>query len=74
MSEDILQSISKLESINVAKPKLNMCINNELGEPQDFATQVEGIPEARLLAFFGCECLDRLQVHVIVKVKVVQVL
>lgn len=74
MSEDVLQSIGKLESINVAKPKLNMRINDELGEPQDFTTQMESIPEPRLLALFSCECLDRLQVHVIIKVKIVQVL
>lgn len=74
MSEDILQGIGKLKSIDVAKPELDMCINDKLGEPQDFTTQMESISKTRLLAFLGCERLDGLQVHVIVEMKVVQVL
>ena len=35
---------------------------------------MEGIAEAGLLPLFGGECLDRLQIEVVVQVQVVQIL
>lgn len=71
MTENILQSISKLKGIDIAESELNVRINDKLGEPQDFTTQVESISKARLLALFGCERLYRLQVHVVVEVEII---
>lgn len=50
--KDILQCICKLESINVAEAVLHVSINNKLCQAKDFATKVESIAEARLLALF----------------------
>ena len=92
MSKDILKSIGELEGIDVDETVLDVCVDDELGEAQDLAAQVEGVSrEAGLFALFGRErperkisqrskqmrgrvLLDRLQVHVVVEVQVVQVL
>jgi hypothetical protein len=52
MRKDILKGIHKLEGIGVAKPVLDMDINDKLHEAQDFLTQVESIPRMRLLPLF----------------------
>jgi hypothetical protein len=49
-------------------------VDNELGQSQDFSTQVEGVSESGSLSLLGSESLDRLQVHVVIQMKVVQVL
>jgi hypothetical protein len=74
MCEDVLQCVRKLESIHVSETKLNMGIHDKLGESQNFAAQVEGIPETRLFPLLGRERLHRLQVHVVIQVEIVQVL
>jgi hypothetical protein len=38
VGEDILQGIRQLECIDIAKAELNMCVDNELGEPKNLAT------------------------------------
>ena len=50
--EDILKGIRELEGVNIAKPVLDMGIDNELRQAQNFSTQVESIPETRLLPLF----------------------
>lgn len=65
VGEYILDGISELEGIHVAKPELNVRVNHELCESNDFTTKMEGIPEARLLSLLGRESLNRLQVHVL---------
>ncbi len=40
VTEGVLQAISQLEGIDVAQPKLNVGIDNQLGESEDL--QVEG--------------------------------
>ena len=42
----ILDGISELEGIHVAKPELDVRINHKLCELNDFTTKMEGIPEA----------------------------
>ena len=74
MGKDVLQSISKLESINVTKTELNIRIDDKLSQTKDFSTKVERISETRLFAFFGGQSLDGLQVQIIVQMKVVQIL
>jgi hypothetical protein len=49
-------------------------VDNELGQSQDFSTEMESISESGSLSLLGREGLDRLQVHVVIQVKVVQVL
>ena len=51
-----------------------MGVDDELGQSQDFSTKVEGVSESGSLSLFGRESLDRLQVHVVIQMKVVQVL
>ena len=74
MTEDVLERIGQLEGVDVSETELHMRIDNQLRQTQDFSAQVECISETRLLSFFGGEGLDRLQVHVVVEVEVVQVL
>jgi len=72
--EDVLQRICELEGIDITKAELNMSIDNEFRKTQYLATQVEGVAEARLFALLCSERLHWFQVHVIVKMQVVQVL
>jgi hypothetical protein len=51
----ILQGIRQLEDVNVTGTELNVRINDELSEMEDFAAQMEGVPETRLLPDFGCQ-------------------
>ena len=51
-----------------------MGVNDEFCESQDLPTQVEGVAKPRLLPLLGGECLDWLQVEVVVEVEVVEVL
>ena len=50
--KDILKRIRELEGVNIAKPVLDMGINDKLRQAQNFSTQVESIPESRLLPLF----------------------
>lgn len=54
MRENVLQSISKLESIDIPKSELDMCIDDELGETQDLTTEMECISETRLFTLLCC--------------------
>jgi hypothetical protein len=53
MGEDVLKSIGELERVDVPQPELDVRVDDQLGESKDFTTQVEGVPESRLFAFFG---------------------
>ena len=48
--EDVLQSIGKLESVNVAQAELDIGIHDEFCKAKDFTAQMERISEARLFA------------------------
>jgi hypothetical protein len=52
MCEDVLKGIRQLEGINIARPVLDMGIDDELHQAQNLSTQVESIPETRLLPLF----------------------
>ena len=51
-----------------------MRVHNKLGHSQDLTTQMEGVTESTLFSLLGGEGLHRLQVKVVVQVKIVQVL
>ena len=72
--EDVLQAVGELVGVDVAEAVLHVRVDHELGETQDLTAKVEGVTEARLLALLGGERLDGLQVEVVVKVQVVDVL
>jgi hypothetical protein len=74
MRKDVLNSIRKLERVYVAKPILNVRVDYELCQPQDFTAQMEGVSKSRLLALLSRERLHWLQVHVVVEMQVIQVL
>jgi len=44
-----LKGIHELADVNIAKPVLDIGINDKLYQAQDFSTQVESIPKVRLL-------------------------
>jgi hypothetical protein len=58
VSEDILQCISELESIDIAETELDMSIDDELSEAKNFTTQMESISKARLFALFRSQSSD----------------
>ena len=59
MREDVLQGVGELERVNVAEAVLDVCVDDELGEAQNLAAQVEGVSEPGLLALFGREGPER---------------
>lgn len=70
----VLQTIGKLEGINVAKTILNMRVNNKFGESKYLSTKMEGIAKTRLLSLLRCECFHWLQVKVVIQMQIVEVL
>lgn len=63
-----------LECINVAKSVLHMTVHNQLSKPQNLPAQMESITESTLLSLLGGESFDRLQVEVVVEMKIIEVL
>jgi pyrimidine operon attenuation protein/uracil phosphoribosyltransferase len=53
VAEDILECISQLEGIDIAKTELNMCVNDKLSKTKNFAAQVESVSKTRLLTFLS---------------------
>mmetsp|Transcript_42648 Transcript_42648/g.166462 ORF Transcript_42648/g.166462 Transcript_42648/m.166462 type:complete len:242 (-) Transcript_42648:1814-2539(-) len=74
MRERVLKTIRKLESIHVAQTVLDVAVNDQLGQPQDLATQMEGVSKPRLLSLLGGQRFDWFQVEIVVQVKIVQLL
>lgn len=72
--EDVLEAVGELEGVDVAEAEVDVGVDDELREPEDLATQMEGVTETRLLALLGGERLDGLEVEVVVEVEVVEVL
>ena len=70
----VLNTIGQLVGIDVSEPVLHVRVDNQLGQAKDLAAEVECVPEARLLALFGGERLHRLQVEVVVKMQIIQIL
>ena len=50
-----------------------MGVHYQLGQPEDLTAEMESVAETGLLTFLGRQSLHRLQVKVVVQVKVVQV-
>lgn len=65
-----LQPVGELEGVDVAEPVLDVRVDDELGQAQNLAAEMERVAEARLLALLGRQRLDRLEVHVVVEVQV----
>ena len=74
VSKHELKSIGELERVDIAEAVLNVRVDDELSEAQDLTAEMESVSETRLLALLGRERLDGLQVHVVIEVKVVEVL
>lgn len=65
MSKNVLDRVSKLESINVSKPELDVSIDDEFGETENLATKMERIAETRFLALLRSQSFYWLQVHIL---------
>jgi hypothetical protein len=70
--EDVVNPVCELEGIDVPETILDMRIDNQLDEPQDFAHQMERVTEPRLFALLGGQRLDWFQVEVVVEMEVCQ--
>ena len=55
MGKYVLECVCKLECIDVTQAKLHMCIDDQFSQPQNLSAKMEGIAEARLFAFLGCQ-------------------
>ena len=73
MREGELQTIRKLERIDISKPILNMRVDDQLGKSQYFSNQMECVSESRLLSLLCGKSLDRFQIHIVVKMKIIEV-
>lgn len=74
VSEHVLKTVSKLESVDITETELNVGVNNELGETKDFSTKVESVTKSRLLSLFGGKSLNGLQIKIVIQMEVVEVL
>ena len=72
--EGIKNTICELEGIDVTQTVLNLGIDDKLSQAENFTHQVESISEARLLTLLGGQCLNRLQIEVVIKVEISQIL
>lgn len=72
--EHVLKTISKLESVDVTESELNVGVNNELGETKNFSAKVESVTESRLLSLLGRKSLNGLEVEIVIKMEVIEVL
>ena len=53
MCENVLQGVSQLEGIDITETQLDVCVNDELGEANNFTAEVEGVSESRFLSLFS---------------------
>ena len=58
----------------MAQAVLDVRINDEFDHSQDFSAQMESITKSTLLSLFSSQCLDWLQVEIVVQMKEVEVL
>ena len=63
-----------LECVDISKTILDVGINNKLGKMQNFAAQVKRLSKTRLFPLSHCESHNRLQVHVVIEMEIVQIL
>jgi hypothetical protein len=73
MGQGVLEPIGQLESVHIVEPVLDVAVHQELGHPQDLATQVERVSESALLTLLGCEGFHRLQIEIVVQMQIVQI-
>ena len=43
--EDVLNGVSELEGVDIAKTELNVSVDDELRQTEDFTAQMEGVSE-----------------------------
>ena len=74
MGKNVLKAVGELKGVDVTESVLDVGVDNQFREAEDFATQVEGVSKTRFFAFFGREGFDGLEVKVVVKMEIVKVL
>lgn len=53
VGKHVLQTICELESIHIAQTELDVRVDDQFSQSQDFSNQMEGVSESRLLSFLG---------------------
>ena len=71
--EDVLQSVSQLESFDVAKSILDMRVYDKFYHAKDLSAKMESIAKPALFALFCSQRLHWLQIEVVVQVEEVQI-
>ena len=54
--------------------KLDVHVDNELGETENLLAEMESISKTRFFTLLGGKHLDRFQIHVIIQVQIVEIL
>jgi hypothetical protein len=72
MIKGILEAIGQLVGVNIAQTILNVTVNHQFGQAQNFTRQVESVSEPTFLSFLGGESFRWFQVEIIIQVKVIQ--
>ncbi len=52
MRENVLKRISEVEGVHVAKTEVDMCVDDELCETQNFTAKMESVSVSGFLSFF----------------------
>lgn len=73
MREDIVKTISELESLNIAQSILYVRINDEFCHTKDLTAKMERITKAGLLSLLCRQSLDGLKIKVVVEMKIVKI-
>lgn len=69
----ILQTISKLEGINVAKSELYITINNQFNNAEYLSAKMKCIAKARFFPLFGGQCFHWFEVEIVIKMQIVEI-
>jgi hypothetical protein len=54
-SNYVLESVRKPEGVDITETELDICIDDELSQPQNLTTELESVSETRLLGFLHGE-------------------
>jgi hypothetical protein len=70
----VLKTVIKLERVHVTETVLDVAVNHELDNAEDFTAKMEGVTETRFLALLCGQCFNGFKVEVIIQMQVVEVL
>lgn len=67
MVKSIKYTVCELEGVDVTETVLDLRVDNEFGETEDFSHEMEGISETGFFTFLSGEGLNGLEIEVVYK-------